>query len=59
VEEYVSKLGIIFAPLFFAIIGAHVDLRGVNIEVLYLSGIIIALLLLQNWLDVDYLHLSS
>ena len=42
VEEYVSKLGIIFAPLFFAIIGAQVDLRGVNIEVLYLSGIIIA-----------------
>ncbi|HEX7209190.1 MAG TPA: cation:proton antiporter [Nitrososphaeraceae archaeon] len=43
VEEYVSKLGIIFAPLFFAIIGAQVDLRGVNIEVLYLSGIIIAI----------------
>jgi Kef-type K+ transport system membrane component KefB len=43
VEEYVSKLRIIFAPLFFAIIGAQVDLRGVNIEVLYLSGIIIAI----------------
>ena len=43
VEEYVSKLGIIFAPLFFSIIGAQVDLRGVNIEVLYLSGIIIAI----------------
>ena len=43
VEEYVSKLGIIFAPLFFAIIGAQVELRGVNIEVLYLSGIIIAI----------------
>jgi Kef-type K+ transport system membrane component KefB len=43
VEEYVSKLGIIFAPLFFAIIGAQVDLRGVNVEVLYLSGIIIAI----------------
>lgn len=42
VEEYVSKLGIIFAPLFFAIIGAQVDLRGVNLEVLYLSGTIIA-----------------
>jgi Kef-type K+ transport system membrane component KefB len=42
VEEYVSKLGIIFAPLFFAIIGAQVDLRGVNLEVLYLSGAIIA-----------------
>ena len=43
VEEYVSKLGIIFAPLFFAIIGAQVDLRGVNVEVLYLSGIIIVI----------------
>jgi Kef-type K+ transport system membrane component KefB len=42
VEEYVSKLGIIFAPLFFAIIGAQVDLRGVNLDILYLSGIIIA-----------------
>ena len=42
VEEYVSKLGIIFVPLFFAIIGAQVDLRGVNLDVLYLSGLIIA-----------------
>ena len=42
VEEYVSKLGIIFAPLFFAIIGAQVDLRGVNLDILYLSGLIIA-----------------
>ena len=42
VEEYVSKLGFIFVPLFFAIIGAQVDLRGVNLDVLYLSGIIIA-----------------
>jgi Kef-type K+ transport system membrane component KefB len=43
VEEYVSKLGIIFVPLFFAIIGAQVDLRGFNLEVLYLSGIVIAI----------------
>jgi Kef-type K+ transport system membrane component KefB len=42
VEEYVSKLGIIFAPLFFVIIGAQVDFRGVNLDVLYLSGLIIA-----------------
>jgi len=41
-EGYVSKLEIIFAPLFFAIIGAQVDLRGVNINVLYLAGIIVA-----------------
>jgi Kef-type K+ transport system membrane component KefB len=41
-EGYVSKLEIIFAPLFFAIIGAQVDLRGINVNVLYLAGIIIA-----------------
>jgi Kef-type K+ transport system membrane component KefB len=43
VHEYVDKLEIIFAPLFFAIIGAQVDLRGVNIDVLFLAGIIIAI----------------
>jgi Kef-type K+ transport system membrane component KefB len=48
VEEYVSKLGIIFAPLFFAIIGAQVNLRGINIEVLYLSGIIIAIAIITK-----------
>jgi Kef-type K+ transport system membrane component KefB len=48
VEEYVSKLGIIFAPLFFAIIGAQVDLRGINIDVLYLSGIIIAIAIITK-----------
>ncbi|AFU57000.1 putative Na+(Li+)/H+ antiporter [Candidatus Nitrososphaera gargensis Ga9.2] len=42
VHEYVDKLQIIFAPLFFAIIGAQVDLRGVNPNVLYLAGIMIA-----------------
>jgi Kef-type K+ transport system membrane component KefB len=41
VEAYVDKLEIIFAPLFFAIIGAQVDLTGVNLNVLYLSSIII------------------
>jgi Kef-type K+ transport system membrane component KefB len=43
VHEYVDKLQIIFAPLFFAIIGAQVDLRGVNLEVLSLAGIMIAI----------------
>ena len=38
-----SKLEIIFAPLFFAIIGAQVDLRGININVLYLAGLIVAI----------------
>lgn len=41
VENYVGKIGLIFAPLFFAIIGAQVDLRAVNLEILMLSGIII------------------
>jgi Kef-type K+ transport system membrane component KefB len=43
VDEYAEKLLIIFGPLFFAIIGAQVDLRGVNFNVLYLSGIVIAI----------------
>jgi Kef-type K+ transport system membrane component KefB len=43
VENYIGKIGLIFAPLFFAIIGAQVDFREVNLEVLALSGIIIAI----------------
>ena len=43
VDEYAEKLLIIFGPLFFAIIGAQVDLRGVNLDVLYLSGIVIVI----------------
>ena len=42
IERYISKLGLIFAPLFFAFIGAQVDFRGVNVEILMLSGIMIA-----------------
>ena len=41
VEDYVDKLEIIFAPLFFAIIGAQVNLTGINMDVLFLSAIII------------------
>ncbi len=41
VEEYVDKLEIIFGPLFFAIIGAQVNLTGVNLDVLFLSAIVI------------------
>ena len=43
VEEYVHKLQIIFAPLFFAIIGAQVDLRGINLEVLLIAGILVSI----------------
>jgi Kef-type K+ transport system membrane component KefB len=42
IEGYVDKLEIIFAPLFFAIIGAQVDLRGLNANVLFLAAIITA-----------------
>ncbi|MFQ5941392.1 MAG: cation:proton antiporter [Nitrososphaerales archaeon] len=42
-EEYVGKLEFIFAPLFFAIIGAQVDLTGVNLNVLLLGGILIGI----------------
>ncbi|MBI2006533.1 MAG: cation:proton antiporter [Nitrosopumilales archaeon] len=41
IENYISKLGLIFAPLFFAFIGAQVDFRGINTEILLLSGIMI------------------
>ena len=41
VENYIGKVGLIFAPLFFAIIGAQVDFRLVNVEILILSGVII------------------
>ena len=41
VESYAHQIGLIFAPLFFAIIGAQVDFRQVNAEVLFLSAIII------------------
>jgi Kef-type K+ transport system membrane component KefB len=36
IGEYVSKLEIIFAPLFFAIIGAQVDLRGLILTCYFL-----------------------
>ncbi|MFB5607539.1 MAG: cation:proton antiporter [Candidatus Nitrosomaritimum yanchengensis] len=41
IETYIGKVGLIFAPLFFAIIGAQVDLRAVSWEILGLSGVII------------------
>ena len=41
IESYVSKIGLIFAPLFFSIIGAQVDLRAVDLNIMMLSGVII------------------
>ena len=42
VEHFIDKVGLIFAPLFFAIIGAQVDFRAVDLNVLMISGIIVA-----------------
>jgi Kef-type K+ transport system membrane component KefB len=47
-HEYVDKLQIIFAPLFFAIIGAQVDLRGINIEVLTIAAVIVAIAIITK-----------
>ena len=43
VENFIGKIGLIFAPLFFAIIGAQVDLRAVDINILMLSGAVIVI----------------
>ena len=48
VSEYVDKLEIIFAPLFFAIIGTQVDLRGINLNVLVLSAVIVAIAIITK-----------
>ena len=48
VEDYVDKLEIIFAPLFFAIIGAQVNLTGINLDVLFLSAIIIVVAIVSK-----------
>lgn len=43
IEGYIGKIGLIFAPLFFSIIGAQVDLRGIDLEILMLSAVIIVI----------------
>jgi Kef-type K+ transport system membrane component KefB len=48
IEEYVDKLEIIFAPLFFAIIGAQVNLTGMNFEVLLLSAVVIVVAIVSK-----------
>jgi Kef-type K+ transport system membrane component KefB len=49
-ESYVSKLEIIFAPMFFAIIGAQVDLRGLNANVLVLAGLVVGIAIITKLL---------
>ena len=48
VEEYVDKLQIIFGPLFFGIIGAQVNLTGINIDVLLLSAVVITVAIVSK-----------
>ncbi|MEK0360642.1 MAG: cation:proton antiporter, partial [Nitrosopumilus sp.] len=49
IEHYASKIGLIFAPLFFSIIGAQVDLRAVNLEILMLSGVMIVIAVVTKY----------
>jgi Kef-type K+ transport system membrane component KefB len=50
IEGFIRRLGLIFAPLFFAIIGAQVDFRGIDLEILMLSGIIIVIAVFTKYL---------
>lgn len=48
IKKYIDKLEIVFAPLFFAIIGAQVNLTGINLEVLLLSALVIAVAIVSK-----------
>ncbi len=48
VEKFAGKIGLIFAPLFFAIIGAQVNFHEVNLEILMLSGLIISIAIITK-----------
>lgn len=50
IEGFIRRIGLIFAPLFFSIIGAQVDFRGIDLEILMLSGIIIVIAVLTKYL---------
>ena len=43
IENYAGKIGLIFAPLFFSIIGAQVDLRAVDLNIIMLSAVVIVI----------------
>ena len=49
IEGFIRRIGLIFAPLFFAIIGAQVDFRGIDLEILMLSGIVIAIAVVTKY----------
>ncbi|MFM7797110.1 MAG: cation:proton antiporter [Candidatus Nitrosotenuis sp.] len=48
VEQYIGKLGLIFAPLFFAIIGAQVDFRGINFDIILIGVVIIGIAIVSK-----------
>jgi len=50
IEGFIRRIGLIFAPLFFSIIGAQVDFRGIDLEILMLSAIIIVIAVLTTYL---------
>ena len=50
IEGFIRRIGIIFAPLFFAIIGAQVDFRGINLEILMLSAAVIGIAVITKYL---------
>jgi Kef-type K+ transport system membrane component KefB len=43
-----QKLEIIFAPIFFAIIGSQIVPRGINMEILFLSAIVEAIAIITK-----------
>ena len=49
IEGFIRRIGLIFAPLFFSIIGAQVDFRGINLEILMLSAIIIVIAVVTKY----------
>jgi len=50
IEGFIRRIGLIFAPLFFSIIGAQVDFRGIDLEILMLSAIIIVIAVFTKYL---------
>ncbi|MDI1495495.1 MAG: potassium transporter Kef [Cenarchaeum symbiont of Oopsacas minuta] len=49
VENFIGKIGLIFAPLFFAIIGAQVDFRTINFEIIGFSLLLIAVAIVTKY----------
>ncbi|MEM2856478.1 MAG: cation:proton antiporter [Candidatus Nitrosocaldaceae archaeon] len=47
-EEYVAKLEFVFAPLFFAIIGAQVVLTNVSLNIFFLTSILLVIAIISK-----------